>query len=130
MSTNSEHEFLKTLTLTKFLVPTLRKIQDTLQITDMRLAASLMRMMITSFLSQHARILDGKKLRAITIGKDYRIAVEEYPSMLGEDIFFDISWRLVIPRIWPLYVDYLTQDIIPFRESKKSKGFEESSSLF
>jgi len=113
IKTGIEHEFLKTLTLTKFLVPTLRKIQDTLQTTDLRLAATLMRVAITGFLSQHARILDGKKLRAITIGKDYRMAVEEYPPMVGEDIFFDISWRLILPIIWPLIVDYLTQVIIP-----------------
>lgn len=109
-----EHKFLKTLTLTNFLVPTLRKIQDRLQTTDVRLAATLMRVAITGFLSQHAHILDGKNLRANTIGKDYRIAAEEYPPIVGEDIFFDVSWRLVFPIIWPLFVDYLTQEIIPF----------------
>ncbi|MFQ6125647.1 MAG: hypothetical protein ACE5R6_13750 [Candidatus Heimdallarchaeota archaeon] len=124
-----EYESLKVLTLTNYLVPTLRKIHNALQLTDMRFAATLMRVAIAGFLSQHTRILDGKKLRAITIGKDYQTIIEEYPLTEGEDIFFDISWRMVLPIIWPIIVDYLTREIIPFRESKKSKGFEGLPSL-
>jgi len=124
-----KHELLKALTLTDFLIPTLRKIQDILQTTDIRLAAVLMQVGITGFLNQHTRILEGKPLRANTIGKAYQMAVEEYPPMEGEDIFFDISWRLVLTKTWLLIVNHLARETNHIPNSQSSKKFKESSSL-
>lgn len=106
-----KYKSLKALTLTDFLVPTLRKIQDILQTTDVRLAATLMQVGMTGFLIQHNCILEGKPLRINMIRKTYQMAIEEYPPMEGDDIFFDISWRLILTKTWHLILNHLTQEM-------------------
>ena len=105
---NEKYALMKTLTLTNYLVPTLRKIQDLLQVSDVRLASALLREAITGFINQHTHILRGK-IRAIPINNAYREIIEEYPLMNGEDVFFDASWRLVLGNIWSILVDYLSR---------------------
>ncbi|MFX0195549.1 MAG: hypothetical protein ACFFCW_05435 [Candidatus Hodarchaeota archaeon] len=124
-----KYKSLKALTLTDFLVPTLQKIQDMLQTTDVRLAATLMQVGMTEFLNQHNCILEGKPLRISMIKKAYRMAIEEYPSMEGDDIFFDISWRLIFTKTWYLILIHLEKkmNLIPkYRPNDCDKQTETS----
>ncbi|MHA1167960.1 MAG: hypothetical protein ACTSP4_09400 [Candidatus Hodarchaeales archaeon] len=117
-------EMIKSFILNDYFKPLMHQVAELNPGLDVRYVAAIVRLMVEDFMDRRTRILEGKAMSNLTIKQFYESYARSYPVSEGEDIYFDMAWKLVFQPTWDKTMLLVEIEVEKFKE-KVAKAKEE-----
>lgn len=92
---------------------------------DLRFVAALMNLYIREFISRKYRLKVGsKELSGYTVKEILKEFKQTYPLATGEDLHFDIVYKLVLKNTWDLIMELVSGEIESLKETIEDQRAE------
>ncbi|MFW9992812.1 MAG: hypothetical protein ACFFD4_12255 [Candidatus Odinarchaeota archaeon] len=109
-------EMIQSFILNDYYKPMIQKAAEITPNIDARFVAAMTRMMAEDYIDRRTRILEGKALSNLSITRFYKEFLKLYPLDRGDDIHFDLAWKLVFLPMWDKTMILVELEVEKFKE--------------